>query len=94
VVDAATGHRLTGRLSWSLRDRDRDQEPELLVSRGDRDRAPGTLARPRRQWWARIGTGPGVSVLGAVDANTCLPHQPYLVCWTEGAGLTVWRIDA
>jgi hypothetical protein len=34
-----------------------------------------------------------VEVLGSVDATTCVPHDPYLVCWTDGEGVTVWRID-
>jgi outer membrane protein assembly factor BamB len=91
VADATTGEPLTDGLAWSLRERHGGSA--LLLSQGDRERAPGTPARPRRWWWARAGAGPEVEVLGSVDATTCVPHDPYLVCWTDREGVTVWRID-
>ena len=91
VADATTGEPLTDGLAWSLRER--HGASALLLSQGDRERAPGTPARPRRWWWARAGAGPEVEVLGSVDATTCVPHDPYLVCWTDREGVTVWRID-
>lgn len=92
VLDATTGEPVSGRARWGLQER-YGGGSELLVSRSDRDRAPGRTVRPARLWWGRTGPAGGVEVLGSIDATVCLPRHPYLVCGTGTAGVTVWRID-
>lgn len=94
IADTRTGDRLTDTVRWSLRQELGELGKQLLLSRADRQRAPGRPARPRTVWWALADDGPGVDVLGSVPANACTPHHPYLVCWTEGEGVTVWRISS
>lgn len=91
IVDAATGDRLTTSGGWALRQL--VDGAGLLLGRSDRDRAPERPGGPFRLWWAHADAGgSSVEVLGTVDATDCRPHHPYLVCWTEGEGVTVWGI--
>lgn len=94
VADSATGEPLTAPTDWNLRD-----QPEvatLLLTRQDEVVRPrGDGDGPVRIWWARSDVQLGaIEVLGAVTANDCRLHHPYLVCWTEGDGFAVWRFGA
>lgn len=91
IARATTGERLAPPDEWALRQL--VDGAGLLVGRSDRDRAPERPGGPFRLWWAHADDdGSSVEVLGTVDATDCRPHHPYLVCWTEGEGITVWGI--
>jgi outer membrane protein assembly factor BamB len=91
IARATTGGRLTSPDGWALRQR--VDGAGLLLGRSDLDRAPERPGGPFRLWWAHADAdGSSVEVLGTVDATDCRPHHPYLVCWTEGEGVTVWGI--
>jgi hypothetical protein len=91
IADPATGEPLTGTTSWRLRSGMEEADPLLY-----RDEAGQPPDQPSRLWWARSDVEPfRPVVLGAVAAESCEPHYPYLVCWTGGeAGLAVWRVGS
>lgn len=91
IADAATGAPLTAPTDWSFQSQLDDGT--LLLTRGEEGAAaPGEAAEPPRTWWGRSDADlDRIEVLGAVTADICLPHLPYLVCGTEGGSTAIWR---
>jgi hypothetical protein len=90
IADPGTGEPLTGTTSWRLRSG--VERADLLLDRGEAGQASGQPS----WWWARSDVEPfRPVVLGAIAAEDCDPHYPYLVCWTgDHAGLAVWLVGS
>lgn len=84
IVDAVTGRPVTGHTGWEASMP--GDGPGLLLSRGEG-------AEPHRVWWARSGPDlDRIEVLGAIEADRCGQHHPYLVCHTADGAVEVWRV--
>lgn len=108
IAEARTGAPVTAPGQWSLQQRYHGSELLLRQSARDRapgvptrpsqvwwataDPAADSTADSAADSTADAMGGSEVDILGAVSATTCAPHHPYLVCWTENEGITVWRI--